>query len=227
MNTAAIIVAAGRGRRSGLDHPKQFATLGDKTVLEHTVRSMSSHKCIQSIIIVHHPDDQKIMDQLDLRGTILTPGGKTRAASVYEGLLVLPEATEHVLIHDAARPFVSHVLIDEVLEALKTSKAAAPGLPIVDALWHGDDGHVDHSVPRTNLYRAQTPQGFRKTAIIAAHERALKADIDPKDDVEAALAAGLKVAITKGDDGNFKITYPDDILRAERILNNKDTAYGR
>jgi 2-C-methyl-D-erythritol 4-phosphate cytidylyltransferase/2-C-methyl-D-erythritol 2,4-cyclodiphosphate synthase len=123
--------------------------------------------------------------------------------------------TRHVLIHDAARPLVSDALIGRISSALDHAQGAAPGLAIVDALWRGDDGFVSGTEDRTGLFRAQTPQGFHFDAILAAH---LSLAVDAADDVEVARAAGIEVAIIKGEERNFKITTAGDFLRAEQYL---------
>jgi len=120
-----------------------------------------------------------------------------------------------VLIHDAARPFVTEAVIDRVLATLQTHQAAAPAVPVVDTLWQGRDGHVTGLTPRDGLFRAQTPQGFHLDALLKAHATA---DASATDDVAVAQAAGLTVAIVEGDPDNMKITSPDDMTRAEKRM---------
>jgi 2-C-methyl-D-erythritol 4-phosphate cytidylyltransferase / 2-C-methyl-D-erythritol 2,4-cyclodiphosphate synthase len=123
-----------------------------------------------------------------------------------------------VLIHDGARPLVSRSVIDGVLAALDQGPAAAPALPVTDALWRGENGQVAGTQGRDGLWRAQTPQGFDYPAILAAH---LAHPGHAADDVEVARWAGLPVAITPGDDDNIKLTYPADFTRAEAILKGR------
>ena len=137
-----------------------------------------------------------------------------RETSVQAGLTAAADV-DNVLIHDAARPLVSARIISEVIAALKTHAGAAPALAITDSLWTGHGGTVTAPHPRENLFRAQTPQGFRRHDIIAAHA-AHKGGAT--DDVEVALAYGLEVSIISGDENNMKITRPDDFARAEKIL---------
>jgi 2-C-methyl-D-erythritol 4-phosphate cytidylyltransferase/2-C-methyl-D-erythritol 2,4-cyclodiphosphate synthase len=128
-------------------------------------------------------------------------------------------APEFVLIHDVARPCVTHELIARVVEALGAADAAAPALQVTDALWRGADGLVAGTVDRTGLWRAQTPQGFRFPLILDAHRQ--HAGAGAADDVEVARAAGLDVAIVPGEERNLKITTPEDFARAEGFLRER------
>ncbi|WP_147124994.1 bifunctional 2-C-methyl-D-erythritol 4-phosphate cytidylyltransferase/2-C-methyl-D-erythritol 2,4-cyclodiphosphate synthase [Shimia ponticola] len=215
----AVIVAAGRGQRAGGPAPKQWQTLGTQTVAWHTLRAFARHPQIGPIVFVHHPDDLEQVNELrnDYAFTPV-PGGADRSASVRAGLEALDgTAVAKVLIHDVARPGVSDDLIDRVIAALDQATGAAPALAVTDALWRGDPstGTVASTVDRTDLFRAQTPQGFHLETILAAHR-----DIQggAADDVEVARAAGVDVVIVEGDEANLKITHPQDFDRAARIL---------
>ena len=212
--TAALIVAAGRGERAGGGIGKQWRRLRGRMVVEHAVEAFRAHPRIASVVVVV-PADATIT----LAGVRCVEGGATRSESVRAGLDALKDAeVDHVLIHDAARPLVSAELIDRIIDALETHEAAAPGIPVSDALWANEGNFVRETRPRDDLYRAQTPQGFRFDRILAAHRTAGHC----ADDVEVALAAGLDVALVPGDEDNFKITYPEDFARAERILNGRE-----
>jgi len=213
--TAALIVAAGRGQRAGGGLPKQYRELAGWPVIAHTLAAFAAHPGVDRLFCVIHPDDAALLAAA-APGQDWVAGGATRAESVRAGLAALAaEGVARVLIHDAARPLVTQALIDRVLAALDSHDAAAPGLPVTDALWRGAGGLVAGSVPRDGLWRAQTPQGFRLDAILAAH-----AGGDPKaaDDVELARAAGLDVAIVAGDETNLKITLAEDFARAEQLM---------
>jgi 2-C-methyl-D-erythritol 4-phosphate cytidylyltransferase/2-C-methyl-D-erythritol 2,4-cyclodiphosphate synthase len=214
---AALVVAAGRGLRAGGDIPKQYQPLKGKAVLTRTLMALAAHPVIRDLVVVHHPDDSGLLAAalapLD-QSVITTVGGATRDASVRAGLSAVPDGVDYVLIHDAARPLVSAELIGGVIEALATHPGAAPGLPVVDALWQGD-GTVQAIRARDGLFRAQTPQGFHLAAIRAAHAAHPGG---AADDVEVALAHGLDIAITPGDEDNLKLTRPEDFARAERLL---------
>jgi 2-C-methyl-D-erythritol 4-phosphate cytidylyltransferase / 2-C-methyl-D-erythritol 2,4-cyclodiphosphate synthase len=214
MTTAAIIVAAGRGLRAGGEMPKQWQMLGGRPALAHSLASFAG----MERVLVIHPDDRARAGAL-APGVMLVEGGATRAASVRNALEALADrGFARILIHDGARPLVSAAVIDRVLAALADHPGAAPALAVTDALWTGAEGLVSGSRDRSGLFRAQTPQGFRFDAILAAH-RAFRGEA--ADDVEVALAAGLDVAIVEGDEANLKLTYPGDFARAEAILKGR------
>ena len=204
--TAAVIVAAGRGTRLG-GEPKQWRPLLGRRVLDRAVAAFREHPRVAEVVVVLHADDMGRVDDVPT-----VEGGATRGASVRAGI----EATRaaRVLIHDAARPLISRAVIDRVLAALDVAEGAAPAVPVTDALWSGG-AFVEGTRDRAGLWRAQTPQGFARDAILAAHRAHPGA---AADDVEVARAAGLAVAIVEGDEDNIKITRPGDMERAERIL---------
>ncbi|WP_420586944.1 bifunctional 2-C-methyl-D-erythritol 4-phosphate cytidylyltransferase/2-C-methyl-D-erythritol 2,4-cyclodiphosphate synthase [Ruegeria sp.] len=214
MTTAAIIVAAGRGQRAGGRVPKQWRALAGRRVADWTIEKFRGR--VDHIVLVLSEEDQGAWDEFSGTDLILTQGGSDRSGSVRNGLSALDAfAVQKVLIHDVARPCVSTQIIEQVLDALETQQAAAPGLAVTDALWTADGTVVTGTQDRTGLFAAQTPQGFHYDAIVAAH--AAHPGGAP-DDVEVARAAGLEVAIVPGDADNIKITRPEDFSRAERIL---------
>ena len=219
MSIAAIIVAAGRGTRAGAGAPKQWRSLGGRPVLERTV-SCFQRADIARIIVVLHPDD--MITGLKLFGgrVTLVAGGKTRSGSVKNALESLdPKEISKVLIHDGARPFADPDLISRVIDALDSAPAAAPALPVTDALWRGAEGIVSGTQARAGLYRAQTPQGFALQPIVDAYRAADHAAGQlAADDVEIARAAGLPVTIVAGAEENFKITWAEDFARGEKLI---------
>ena len=216
MTIAAIIVAAGRGTRAGSALPKQWHPLLGRRVIDWTLDAFRNHPDIDKICVVLHPDD---IETADLNDVILTTGGATRDASVKNGLdALVSDAPGHVLIHDAARATISDAVISDVIHALATHDAAAPALPVTDALWTGENGLVTGTRDRSRLFRAQTPQGFAFSKILNAHQTN---SVPAADDVEIARRAGMDVAITQGCEGNLKVTYPEDFARAEAILRSR------
>ena len=215
MRVGAIIVAAGRGTRVGGPVPKQWRGLSGQSVAERALRAFAGHPAVSNLVFVLHPAD--IAGPLWPRDPAaqIVHGGATRASSVLAGLIALEGQVDVVLIHDAARPLVSTALIDQVLAALQTARAAAPAVAITDALWHGVSGLVTGTQGRDGLFRAQTPQGFWLADILAAH-RAYSGDA--ADDVAVARAAGIEVAIVPGDEDNLKITREADFARAEQLM---------
>jgi len=217
---AALIVAAGRGLRAGVGMPKQYRDLCGQPVLARTIRAFDAHPAVEQIVVVHHADDAEPLAAA--RPATATPlrtvlGGATRDASVKAGLAAISEDADHVLIHDGVRPLVSRAVIDGVLAALETHPGAAPALPVTDALWRGTDT-VTGTEDRDGLWRAQTPQGFHRAAIVAAHRAHPGGAVD---DVEVARAAGLRVAITAGDAANLKLTRAEDFGRAAQLIGGR------
>lgn len=219
---AAILVAAGRGTRAGAGTPKQWRKLAGKRVADWTVAAFATHPDVAHVLVVTHAEDDAEADSL---GVPYVHGGATRDASVRAGLNALEGLDiTHVLIHDVARAGVSQTIISNVISALSTAQGAAPALPVTDALWRGIDGAVAGTQDRSDLFRAQTPQGFHFNEIREAHANHTGGALD---DVEVARAAGLRVAIVDGDEANLKITTPTDFARMERILRgNMDIRLG-
>lgn len=213
--TLALIVAAGRGHRAGGGLPKQYRRLNDRTVLRRTIEAFIRHERVDGVQVVIHPDDRMLYEAavagLDLPPPVV--GGATRQESVRLGLEAV--ACEHVLIHDAARPFVPPAVIDRVLDALAANEGAVPALPVTDSLRRGA-GHIEAEVEREGLYRVQTPQGFRFDAIRDAHR---KATVEATDDAAVLRAIGGRVALVEGSEMNVKLTTADDFVRAETLLN--------
>ena len=210
--TAAVIVAAGRGRRAGGEIAKQWQEVAGARVIDHTLHAFRTHPDIAQIVLVLHADHMAE----DFDGVMTVVGGPTRALSVLAGLKALANRRPaRVLIHDVARPCITAPVIDAVIAALDTAQGAAPALPVTDALWTGTDGFVTGTQDRSGLFRAQTPQGFRFDDILNAH---LSSNGDAADDVEVARRAGLDVAMVAGSEDNLKITHPADFERAARIL---------
>ncbi len=235
MTTVALIVAAGRGTRAGgpgsTAGPKQYATLGGKTVLARTLEAFSSHPGISAIWVVIHPDDRAVYDDIArqsfprLRPPVF--GGATRQESVRLGLEAIAAAaskgaasTRRVLIHDAARPFVSGDVIGRVIAALDGHVAVLPALPVAETLKRaGADRLVAGTVDRQGVYAAQTPQGFAFESILAAHRNAAATSASNfTDDTSIAEWAGIPVAIVDGSAANTKLTTPEDLRMADERL---------
>ncbi|PWR23790.1 bifunctional 2-C-methyl-D-erythritol 4-phosphate cytidylyltransferase/2-C-methyl-D-erythritol 2,4-cyclodiphosphate synthase [Zavarzinia compransoris] len=214
---AALVVAAGSGKRMGGAVPKQYLDLAGQPLIRRAVAALRRHPGIGAIVVVIDPawagTAAAALDGLGVEPFVA--GAADRQGSVLAGLealAALPRPPDLVLIHDGARPFVDMPLIDGVLAALKHHPAALPAVAVVDTLKRGDDGLAGGTVPRDGLYRAQTPQGFRFDAILDAHRR-FEGD-GLTDDTALAEAAGLAVALTPGREENFKVTTEDDLARA-------------
>lgn len=234
MKAVAILVAAGRGRRTSSENgPKQYEAIGGKAVLAHAAAAFLTHGGISHVQIVIHGDDQALYDRAlsDFKriashdaATLLPAvvGGATRQQSVQTGLAAVAVlAPDVVLIHDAARPFVARDDIDAILVALEKHAGAIVGVPVVDTLKRQTEGSavIQDTVSRDGLWRAQTPQGFRYRDIVLAHDAAAASGRDDfTDDASIAEAAGLQVVLLAGSERNFKITTRADFARAQNEL---------
>jgi 2-C-methyl-D-erythritol 4-phosphate cytidylyltransferase/2-C-methyl-D-erythritol 2,4-cyclodiphosphate synthase len=227
MATAAVIVAAGRGTRAGGDVPKQYADLCGKPVLFHTVAAFADHPRIDHVQVVIHRDDANAFALACADAATLppVPGGETRQESVMAGLAALEaHDPQLVLIHDAARPFVDAGIIDRVIDALGDHDGAIPALPVADTVKRAEHGRITATIDRTGLWSAQTPQGFRFVAILAAHTKALDAGRnDLTDDAAVAEWSGLAVAVVEGSSDNRKLTTSTDIEEAQRSMSTAIT----
>ena len=223
LRVAAIVVAAGRGRRAGSGPPKQYRLLGGEPVLRRSLRLFAAHPAIEAIQAVINPDDAADyrtasagLDKLSLP----VAGGATRQSSVRAGLTALERAApEIVLIHDAARPLATPALVDRALAAVNTAGAAVPALPLADTIKRVDAaGRVSETLDRGNLRAIQTPQAFSYKPLLDAHRRAAAAGReDFPDDASLAEWAGLRVTTFLGELGNLKLTDAGDFTRALAI----------
>src|SRR3984957_14260721 len=189
--TAAILVAAGRGLRAGTGGPKQYRSIGGQPVIFRAMEPFSNHAQISTVQPVVNPDDTAMFNDA-VRGLQHAPpvkGGATRQASVRAGLEALATAKpDIVLIHDAARPFVSLALISRAIDAASTTRAAIPAISVADTIKLVDgSGRIEATPERARLRIAQTPQSFRFDTILEAHRRAMREGRDDFTD-DAALA---------------------------------------
>jgi 2-C-methyl-D-erythritol 4-phosphate cytidylyltransferase / 2-C-methyl-D-erythritol 2,4-cyclodiphosphate synthase len=215
----ALVVAGGRGARFGGELPKQYRRLAARTILRHSVEAFYRHPRVDGVRVVIHPDDRKHYDEAVQGLDLLAPcfGGKERQDSARLGLESLAELKPgRVLIHDAARPLVDAGTIDRVIAALDDAPGAIAAIPVTDTLKRGAEGRIAGTVERAGLWRAQTPQGFRYDAILAAH-RALAGEA-LTDDAAVAERAGLAIALIQASEENFKVTTEEDLRRAERLM---------
>ena len=220
--TAALIVAAGTGERArGEDlPPKQYRPLAGKPVLRWTLEAFAGHHAVDEIKVVIREGDEgryrSTVTGLDLSSPAI--GGATRQISVRNGLEALAaSAPERVLIHDAARPFVSHRVIADVARALDQSEAAAPLIAVSDTL-RRVRAEISELVSREGLKRTQTPQGFHFVKILDAHRKF--ASESATDDLALAERSGLSFTAVKGDESNMKLTTPEDFALAERLASS-------
>ena len=222
-NCVALVVAAGRGSRSGEGIPKQYRSLAGQTALFRSLKILSGIPELKAIQVVIHPDDQDLY-QADAESFDLPPpvfGGSTRQESVLAGLMALEAAKpDHVLIHDAARAFATPALIRRAIEAGRQTGAAIPALPVVDTIKAVDaNGVILRTVDRNELRAVQTPQAFAYGPLLDAHRRAQRdGRNDFSDDGALVEWAGLRVSTFPGEQSNIKLTTPEDFMRAEAML---------
>jgi len=223
---AALIVAAGRGLRAGGDRPKQYRLVEGRPVLARALMPFLADAAIDRVaVVIGEGDEQRYADAVEgLDATRLArpvTGGATRQASVRLGLRALARDGFRgiVLVHDAARPFVSPAQIGGAVQALAAGEVAAvPALPVTDTIKRTDDsGHIIETPPRDRLVSVQTPQAFRLAPLLAAHDAAEAAALDGFTDDAAIMEwAGHAVATFPGDPANTKLTHPEDFLRTGR-----------
>jgi 2-C-methyl-D-erythritol 4-phosphate cytidylyltransferase/2-C-methyl-D-erythritol 2,4-cyclodiphosphate synthase len=214
MKCAAIIVAAGAGRRAGGALPKQLVCVAGKPLAAWSLDLLARHPAIaQTILVVPPGETTRYRDALP-GATDYVEGGETRAASVRAGLGALASEISHVLIHDAARPGLPAGMIANLLDALGSCDAVAPALAVVDALKRQVEAGLE-TVSREALYRIQTPQGFAREVIVAAHACG---DDTLVDDLQAVERSGVSVALVEGSETLFKLTHPEDFARMNALL---------
>lgn len=216
MPSAALLLAAGTGSRFGAATPKQFLPLFGHSVIRFAAEALGPH------VDLLQPVGPTAPITAALAGLAHLPpvkGGDTRQASVRAGLEALSShAPDIVLVHDAARPFIPPPTIPALLAALAGAEGAIPAIPVADTLKRRDEksGLIAATLPRDNLFRAQTPQAFHFSSLLRLHREAAAANAT--DDASLLEAAGLSVALVPGTEDNIKITLPEDLPRAARAL---------
>jgi 2-C-methyl-D-erythritol 4-phosphate cytidylyltransferase len=219
---SAVVVAAGRSQRMGFD--KLLTPLCGRPLLLHTLERLLLTGLPSEIVLVVRPNSEAEMETLIAplreRGTIrLVPGGAQRQDSVQAGLQAIADSSEYVMVHDAARPFITKELIESVLAAAKLSGAAVCGAPCSDTLkMVGEDGLVVHTVDRTGLWAVQTPQIFRAALLKECYQAALQSGVTFTDDTAVVEQAGHPVRVVLYHDVNLKLTTPNDWKQAELFL---------
>ncbi|NMA74062.1 MAG: 2-C-methyl-D-erythritol 4-phosphate cytidylyltransferase [Bacteroidales bacterium] len=223
----AIILGGGIGARAQSKIPKQFLSLGNKSVLEQTIETFNNHNEVDAIVIVINPEFGQILKDLEISKKYkkvlhVVDGGTSRRESAYHGIKILPEQGCKVLIHDGVRPFVSQETISRCIMALDYHDAVYPAVESADTLVEVDDEFIVKKIPqRKYMMRGQTPQGFKIEIIKKAH---LLSQNDPNVDDEVTNDCGLiyrynlgNIKVVKGNRENVKITYPEDLAMIRRL----------
>ena len=220
MTVAAVIVAGGSGVRAGGDTPKQYHPIGGRPLIWWTLKAFAGHPGVARVQPVIGQGHERMFAEAASGLNVEQPviGGATRQESCRIGIEAVARFSPvKVLIHDAARPFVSHNLIGRVIAGLDRHAGIVPGLPIADTLKHAPGGIISRTVERGGMWAAQTPQGFSYAAILAAHRGALAAGIHSlTDDAAVAECQGLKSVMIEGATENRKITTAEDMEQADR-----------
>ncbi|MBB5940492.1 2-C-methyl-D-erythritol 4-phosphate cytidylyltransferase [Xanthomonas rydalmerensis] len=218
----AVVPAAGRGTRFGSPTPKQYLQAGGRTLLAHALEALLAHPAVAGAMVALSVDDAQWPGWTELAGKpVLTClGAGSRAGSVLAALHALPEsvkADDFVLVHDAARPNLALSDLDRLLEAGRGDPVGAIlAAPVRDTLKRaGDDGGIDRTEPRERLWRALTPQLFRRMQLSRALEQAAAAGVEVTDDAMAMELLGLRPLLVEGAEDNFKVTTPADLARFE------------
>ena len=225
----AIILAGGKGTRMGIvDQPKQFIDIYGKPIVVHTIEAFDIHEQIDAIAVVclkeWHEDIKIWTRKFELNKVKwIVDGGATRQESVLAGLKAIEEdvkSDDIVVIHDAARPLISHRIIVNNIEGAKEYGAVDTVIPATDTIIQSKDDSTISAIPvRKELYLGQTPQSFKYSIIMDAHKSAAKSKLqDSTDDCRVVLNYGEKVHLVSGDKLNFKITTMEDLLLLKSII---------
>ncbi|UYB54421.1 2-C-methyl-D-erythritol 4-phosphate cytidylyltransferase [Xanthomonas sp. AM6] len=218
----AVVPAAGRGARFGSAVPKQYLQAGGRPLIAHALEALLAHPAVAGAMVALGADDAQWPGWNEVAGKpVLTCiGGASRAGSVLAALDALPESVkgdDFVLVHDAARPNLALADLDRLLETGRGDPVGAIlAAPVRDTLKRaGDDGGIDATEPRERLWRALTPQLFRRLQLTRALEQAAAAGVEVTDDAMAMELLGLRPLLVEGAEDNFKVTTPADLMRFE------------
>jgi 2-C-methyl-D-erythritol 4-phosphate cytidylyltransferase len=220
LKTIALITAAGKGQRMQSEIPKQYLSLGGKPILVHTLQVFEECPAIDGIYLIV-PQDQLTMVQKDLiekyhfkKVLKLVRGGKMRQLSVWNGLQAIRSGCSIVVVHDGVRPFISCRLIKKSIEEAQKSGAAVVGVPAKDTVKRIVKGKKVQTLPREEIWLAQTPQSFQFSLLKRAYQKAQQDDIVGTDDASLVESLGHSITLIKGDYSNIKITTPEDLAWA-------------
>jgi len=221
-----VVPAAGVGKRMQADKPKQYLEIAGKTILEHTLENLHRHPMINEVIVVLQPEDPYFSELTIASAPWLTvvAGGAQRSDSVLAGLQYLPPGDGWVLVHDAARPCVSHQDLDSLLSLAEHSEVGGIlAMPVRDTMKRaGADNVINLTVAREDLWHALTPQFFPLTQLREALEKAVLDKVAITDEASAIEYMGGKVKLLEGSATNIKVTHPEDLLLAAFYLKGQE-----
>lgn len=221
-DVGVVIVAGGSGSRVGGEELKQFRWVAGKPMLLHSVQTFMAREDVGMVVVVlpqrYAGDPPPWLFQCDVDRLLVSVGGRTRSESVANGLDDLPDESQIVLVHDAARPLVGPATIERVVRAVRAGRSVVAALPVVDTLKHvDDDGRIERTLSRESLWRAQTPQGFPRQVIVDAHRRAMADRVSATDDAALLERLGIPVHVVRGSERALKVTEPDDFARVDAL----------
>jgi len=221
VDVGVVIAAAGAGERAGAGEPKQFRPIAGVPMLLRALRPFTSHPRVRHVVIAvpasHADTPPDWLESVLGERVALVAGGATRSASVRAAFAALAPECRVILVHDAARPFVSRETLDAVIARAADGVTAVPAVPVSDTLKLAANGspRVERTVDRTALWRAQTPQGFPRAMLQRALDRA--EDDAATDEATLVEALGLPVEIVPDRSSNLKVTTPEDFVLAEAL----------
>ncbi|MCE0453328.1 MULTISPECIES: 2-C-methyl-D-erythritol 4-phosphate cytidylyltransferase [Brevibacillus] len=225
MSTGVVIVAAGSGKRMGGQRNKLWLPLAGEPILAHTVRLFATHPDIDEVVlVVSEADHAEVMAWISAEklAVVVTLGGAERQDSVRNGLASLSANCDYVLVHDAARPFVTRKQISDMIKQVQQDQATIMAVPVKDTIKVvGANGLVESTPARESLWAVQTPQAFRMSLLREAHQAAEAAGKQGTDDAMLVEWLGHPVSIMQGSYENIKITTPDDLWFGEEILRKR------
>jgi 2-C-methyl-D-erythritol 4-phosphate cytidylyltransferase len=224
MKACAIITAGGFGSRFGGSVPKQFLPIRSVPMIVHTLRAFERAQTVASVIVTLPENDLSWLGPKELKRweiskvTRVVAGGETRQASVGKGLEAVDESETYVAIHDAARCLITPEVIDRTVRACEGWDGAIAALPVRDTLKRVDGNRILKTEPREQLWAMQTPQVFRFPFIRDAYRKATAEGYSATDDAAVAEYVGGWVCVVEASTRNFKVTFPEDLALAERLL---------
>ncbi|KUP04600.1 2-C-methyl-D-erythritol 4-phosphate cytidylyltransferase [Bacillus coahuilensis m2-6] len=221
-----VLLAAGKGKRMGANQNKMLLLLQGSPILIHSLHLFEQDPACKGIILVIHPDEQMIMEELLRQHKVkkikaIVHGGNERQDSVYNGLQAVTE--DIVLIHDGARPFVTGEIVSTLVNVSRQTGAAIPAVPVKDTIKKVLHHQVQQTIERSSLWSVQTPQAFRVSVIQTAHEKAREYGWMGTDDASLLEYLDVQVDIVESDYDNIKITTPEDLYFAEAILKKRES----
>ncbi len=226
MKAQAIIAAAGEGKRMGAAKPKTLLPVAGVPMIVHTLRAFEACDSVDKVVLVVHPDYageyRGLVEEYGLtKVKEYITGGSRRSESVGNGLTYVDHDCGIIVVHDGARPLIKPQLIDKAVAKCVTDRAVVIGVPVKQTIKkiNSGEGTVERTLDREELWEIQTPQVFLKDILVEAYEHAKSMDVT--DDASLVEQIGIKVKVLQGDYFNIKITTPEDVAIAEKLLDTE------